>query len=152
MSRINLTDNTVDVITKMAEGNPGALTAMMNLIKETPKIDPDNIMGSIGTLLMLDTWGIYGTDIYVLWSDICGRDTAKTISVIRACQLGIFNPTILKDATHRQDYSGKKLIPVEELYKQVKERLPLFDINEASPMPINSDTDAGKQKPLNKEP
>lgn len=131
MSRIQLSDNTMDVIVKMSEGNPGAMTALMEIMSKGAKIDPDDFMGGLGAVLGLDTNGIYGTDIYVLYSDICDRNVAKMLSVLRACQLGFFSSNILTDACSRQDYSGKKMIPVDELYLKVKERLPNFHSNEA---------------------
>lgn len=124
--RIKLTDSTMDVVVKMSNGNPGAMNVLMQLLKPN-NIDPDNIMGGLGVILSLDTLGIYGTDIYVLNSDICGRELSKMIAVIRATQLGLFSGSILKDACNRQDYSGRELVPVEELYLKVKERLPNFD-------------------------
>lgn len=127
MSKIQLTDNGMDVMFKMSEGNPGALTALMEIFKDCEAIDPDSALGAMGSVLLLDNWNIYGTDIYVLWSDVCERSTVKMLAVIRACQLGLFSSDILKDAAHRQDYSGKKLIPVDELYNKVKEKLPRFD-------------------------
>lgn len=125
-TRIKLSDTTMDVMTKMSEGNPGALSVLMQMLMDT-KIDPDNAMGGLGNILMLDTYGIYGTDIYILNNDICNRDLVKTLAVLRATQLGMFSSKILKDACHRQDRSGKELVPVEELYLKVKERLPKFD-------------------------
>ena len=44
-----------------------------------------------GFLIMLDEWGIYGTNIYILWNDKCGRDTRKMLMLIRAVQLGKFS-------------------------------------------------------------
>jgi len=40
MSRIQGTDTMMDVITKMAEGNPGAISAMGAMLKEGKRIDP----------------------------------------------------------------------------------------------------------------
>lgn len=111
----------------MAEGNPGAITTLIQIMKEGERIDPDNAFGGFGSILLLDTWGIYGTDIYILWNDICDRSISKTLAVIRACQLGHFNSNVLKDACHRQDRSGKSMIPVNDLYNKVKEDLPNFD-------------------------
>jgi hypothetical protein len=127
MSRIELTDSIMDMAIKMSEGNPGAINAMMELYINNEKIDPQDAFGPFGKLLLLDTFGIYGTDIYVLWSDICDREVVKMIAVLRACQLGILSPAILKDASSRQDYSGKNMISVEDLYFKVKEELPEFD-------------------------
>ena len=38
MSRIQLQDNAISAVTKMSEGNPGAMTAMMEILKITPKL------------------------------------------------------------------------------------------------------------------
>lgn len=127
MSRIKLGDGMFDVINKMTEGNPGAMNVIMELTYMSEKIDPDSAFGSIGAILLLDSYEIYGSDIYVLWSDICGRNTKKMIAVLRAGQLGIIPSYTIKDASSRQDYSGKDMIDVEDLYKKVCERLPNFD-------------------------
>ena len=124
--RIKLTDSTMDVIIKMSDGNPDAMNVLMQMLQPN-KIDPDNGLGGLGAILMLDSLGIYGTDIYVLNSNICERNLAKMLAVLRAVQLGLFSGHIVKDASHRQDYSGRELVPVDELYKKVKEKLPNFD-------------------------
>lgn len=117
------------VIQKMCEGNPGAMGILMEMLSpETAAIDPDNMMGGLSPILSLDVIGIYGTDIYVLHSDICKRKMSHTLAVLRAVQLGFFKGEILKDACSRQDYSGLDMVPVQELYDQVREYLPNFDI------------------------
>lgn len=126
--RINLNDDYSSVLIKLAEGNPGALTAMIEMCKAKPTVDPDSATGVLGILHSLDDYGIYGTDIYVLFSDICGRNAAKTIAVLRAVQLGLFTREILADACHRQDYSGRDMVPVDELCEKVKEQLPGFNL------------------------
>lgn len=130
-ARIKYTDTTRDIVIKMSDGNPGAMTALMEML-ESSNIDPDGAMGGLVPILSLDTHGIYGTDIYVLHSDICGREMPKTLAVLRACQLGFFSGTVLRDACSRQDYSGRDMVPVEELYKKVKESLPNFDVADMS--------------------
>jgi hypothetical protein len=126
-NRIKLTDTTMDVMVKMSEGNPGALNALMQILSRSKEIDPDDVLGGLGTILHLDTLEIYGTDIYILYNDICDRNLAFMLAVLRAVQLGLFKDSVLKDACHRQDRSGKALVPVEDLYSKVKERLPNFD-------------------------
>lgn len=129
MERITFSDSTKSAIIKMVEGNMGAMSACMSLLKEAERVDPQNMMGGISYILSLDNNGIYGTDIYVLWSDICDKDTTKMIAVLRAVQLGLFSGKVLADACHRQDYSGRTMVPVDELYIKVKERLEQFDRN-----------------------
>jgi hypothetical protein len=124
--RIKLDDSIRDILIKMSDGNPGALNALMEMLKPN-NIDPDAFIGNLNSILLLDSFGIYGTDIYILHAYICNYDLPKMIAVLRATQLGFFSRTILKDACHKQDRSGKDLIPVDDLYKQVKEYLPNFD-------------------------
>ena len=112
---------------KMSDGNPGALTTLMQIHEENHKIDPQDFMKGLGPILSLDSMGIYGTDIYVLYNDICDRHLPKMLAVIRSCQLGLFDSKLLANACHRQDYSGKQFVPVEELYNEVKEKLSDFD-------------------------
>lgn len=128
--RIKLTDSTMDVVVKMSDGNPGAMNVLMQMLKPN-NIDPNDRMGGLGAILLMDTYGIYGTDIYILNNDICDRDLAKTLAVLRATQMGMFSSSVLKDACHRQDRSGRELVPVEDLYLKVKERLPNFDMQPA---------------------
>jgi len=86
--RITLEDTMMTAMVKMAEGNPGAAAALMELYRDTPEIDPQSFAGGIGPMLDLDTLGIYGTDIYVLWNDQCRRDNRKMVMLLRANQLG----------------------------------------------------------------
>lgn len=130
MTRIDLKDSTMDAVAKMSGGNFGAMEALIRTLQEGEKIDPDDVMSGLGSILMLDTLGIYGTDIYVLYSDICNKDLAKTIAVIRSVQLGFFKSPLLKEACSRQDYSGRNIVPVDELYLKVKSVQPNFDLQD----------------------
>ena len=91
MSKIELSDSTMDIIVKMSEENPGAVTAIAEIMAKAGVIDPQAFMGGVGTLLILDTWKIYGSSIYVLWNDKCGRDVRKLLMLLRATQLGLFS-------------------------------------------------------------
>lgn len=127
MSRLQLTDNTMTMITKMCDGNPGAMKVLMEMLSVSNRgIDPDDMMGGIGKILHLDTLGIYGTDIYVLHNDICENNMTKTFAVLRAYQLGFLNGETLKAACSRQDRSGKDMIDIYALYEKVKAELPNF--------------------------
>ncbi|MFH6945136.1 hypothetical protein [Flavobacterium sp. FlaQc-50] len=125
-NRIQSKDTMPDVLAKMSDGNFGAVDALMKLLA-SDHVDPDNYFGGLGVILTLDTWQIYGTDIYVLYSDICDKDIVKMIAVLRATQMGLFAESLLKDACSRQDYSGRDIVPVNELYEKVKQKLPKFN-------------------------
>lgn len=125
--RIQLGQTLVQSMTLMAEGNPGAIKALLEVMNKTDKIDPDSALGGYGPMLQLDSYGIYGSEIYILYSDICNRNLPQMIAVLRAVQLGFFKREVLKDAVSRQDRTGKDLVPVEDLYLKVIEALPEFN-------------------------
>lgn len=126
-ARINPNDETVNALVKMADGNPGAAVAIGQILKRANEIDPEMALGGLNYILLLDEYGIYGTDIYVLFSDICDKDLAKMLAVIRATQLGILDPKLLSAACAQQDYSGKDIIKPDEVFEKVKETVPSFD-------------------------
>ena len=97
MSRLELTDNAMSSMVKMAEGNPGAAMAITEIMANAEKIDPQAFAGGIGVLLSLDGYGIYGTDIYVLYSDKCDRNVRRMLMLLRATQLGLFSHLKLKE-------------------------------------------------------
>jgi len=118
-------DSIESMIIKMADGNPGAARALMELLTDSTT-DPDSALGGVGKILSLDDYGIYGTDVYVFYNDICERDVKKMIGVMRAVQLGLFEAETLRDACSRQDRSGKDLVPIDELLDKVRKQLPNF--------------------------
>jgi hypothetical protein len=106
----------------MSEGNPGALNVCINLLKEGERIDPDSMLGGIGPILALDSLGIYGSRIWILYKYICNQSLVLTIAVLRAVQLGFLKEETLKTAIEPH---GREIEPLT-LYNQVKERLPRF--------------------------
>ena len=123
MSRIQLTDTTTDVFIKMAEGNPGGLHVCMQMFENNTKIDPDDFMGRLGAILSLDTHGIYGSRIWMLYKDVCGEDLVNTLALLRGVQLGFLSEAKLNKAI---DNYGEG-IDVEDIKAQVKNYLPNFD-------------------------
>jgi hypothetical protein len=84
------------IISAMVKGNPGA----MQFLNECAMLKvPYPILAK---LVLFD---IMGTDLYVLWSDICDKDMRKVKQLVENCP-----GDLLKDACSRQDYSGRKLV------------------------------------------
>jgi hypothetical protein len=46
-----------------------------------------------------------GTNLYVLWSDLCNKDIKLVSTLCQNCP-----KEILEDACNRQDYSGRELV------------------------------------------
>lgn len=109
---------TIEGITKMAEGNPGAAVFIGEILdKNRLKI------GGVDALFMADHLQIYGSNLYVLFSDICDKDPDAAIIVLNSVMLGWLDADRLKDACSRQDYSGKEMIPVNTLRIKYFERM-----------------------------
>ncbi len=121
-TRLELTDSIMDVVIKMVEGNPGAISVCTQLLKENKEIDPDSALGEMGSIFSLDGLGIYGSRIWMLYKDVCGEDITKTIGLLRANQLGFISETILN---HAIDNRGDG-VDLDNLMEQVKEKLPNF--------------------------
>ena len=121
-TRIDLFDTLQRSIIKMSDGNPGALQAMLELCMKSPEIDPDSAFREFTPLLSLDSMGIYGSRIWLLYNDVCGRDALRSLAMLRAVQLGILSKVALLHAM--EDYGTG--IDVENILKEVRDRLPNF--------------------------
>ena len=119
--RIKLDDSTLDAITKLSEGNPGAINVMMRALKEGGDIDPDSFAGGFGVLLSLDSYSIYGSRIWMLYKDVCGTNLAEMQAVLRAVQLGLIPEAEMQTAI---DNYGQGL--TENIMEMVQESLPDF--------------------------
>ena len=122
LSRIQYSDTTQDALVKMCEGNPGGLRVCMELLTKAGEIDPDNIMGGLGFVLNLDTLGLYGSKIWMLYKDVCNQDLTKTCAILRGWQLGYVAED---DILHAVDNYGDGLNP-GAILNQVQETLPNF--------------------------
>lgn len=118
--RIELTDTLVSAVIKLADGNPGAITAIMKLIEESPSIDPDSAFGGLGPLFSLDRMGIYGPHIWILWEYVCGHSALRVNTLFRAAQLGIISDSAVAAAKKPTDFD------FDGLLRQVQETLPTF--------------------------
>ncbi|MCJ8292907.1 MAG: hypothetical protein MJK15_00740 [Colwellia sp.] len=88
MSRIKLEMTIQDIVMAMCDGNPGAIAAMVDLYQQAEAVDPQAAFGGLTPLVALDTLEIYGTDIYILYSDKCQKNVRKMLLLLRAHQLG----------------------------------------------------------------
>ena len=86
-------------IISWSKGNPGAMAFLLSLTQ------PENAGFGIIIISKLNELPIRGTDLYVLWSDLCGKDLVKVANLCDNCP-----DDVLVDACSRQDYSGMELI------------------------------------------
>ena len=125
--RIGLHDTGMDVVLKMAEGNPGALAALSEIMRKGVEIDPQCAFGGLGPMFQFDTARIYGSDIYILFNDKCDRDVRKLLMLCRAVQLGFLPQSKLvemaKDQRRQINLTDDEFA---ELDKKVCDFLPEF--------------------------
>ena len=121
--RLTLEDSMMSMVLKMADGNPGAINAMVALSKNAARIDPDSALGAFGPILELDSHGIYGTNIWIFYENVCGSSSVNTIGLFRACQLGFMARPELATWIEAEAINPKVLAGY---LKQVRERLPAF--------------------------
>lgn len=121
--RIELHDTPMSAIAKLSEGNPGAVTVLVDLFKTTPSLDPDAAFGGVAPLFTLDTMGIYGSKIWVLFKDCCGSSILGLQTVLRAYQLGILRRYEIDEAM--RDYTA---LDTTSLLASVQKELPRFGV------------------------
>lgn len=125
MASIDLNDTVTEVLVKMAQGNPGALSCCIDLMRRNAEIDPENAFGPYGSMLLLDQENIRGVSLYILWNDICGRDTRDLVMLVRAAQLGFLSREKLAELA--QDVPGQRnTFDYSEVDAKVCERLKQF--------------------------
>lgn len=84
----------------LAQGNPGALTFLMELIS------PENTIHSLPIAVKIDRIkSLRGTNLYVLYNDLCSKDMKLVAKLCEVCP-----DDVLEDACSRQDYSGRELV------------------------------------------
>jgi len=125
MARITLTDNTLSMLTKMAGGNPGALTVCMRLLQEGQDIDPDNVMGGFMHILALDTHKIYEEKIWMFYKDICGENLVTMVGLLRAIQLGYLREAVITNALN-ESYARVDQAIIDDAMAKVRQHLPEF--------------------------
>ena len=131
--RVEMDDTDVSAMAKLSEGNPGALVALITMHKKGQNIDPDAALGGVtASILSLDSLGIYGSQIHILWKYICREDVPKFMAVLRAQQLGIIDAGSLKKSCETPMSNTPQIVDAEQCLKSVIERLPKF--NSAPPV------------------
>ena len=125
--RINEKMTMQDALYAMSGGNPGALTVLMGLLTQGKEIDPDSFSGGFGSILMLDSLGIYESRIWLLFKDVCGENLAKMIAVLRANQLGGLANVTTETLNHAIDNRGEG-IDLDVVVAEVTSRLSNFQL------------------------
>lgn len=125
--RINHGDNTFQAVAKVAEGNPGAIVAIMKIAEVYHDVDPEHWVVQFaplsiagGVAMMFDDHEIYGPNIHILFKDVCGLKPERVIVLFRAHQLGISSLDNFKDFQHLS-------VDFDDLITKIKAQIPNFN-------------------------
>lgn len=124
-ARIDLFDTPKDMLVKMCDGNPGALNAMMDAMQAAPDIDPQSAFGSISPILSLDTFGVYGSRIWILYAYVCRRNAVLFLAALRAVQLGLRDENWLNESIREE-----KAEDIDDVLNLVEGQLENFNKKE----------------------
>lgn len=121
-NRIELSDSAMDVLYKLSEGVPGAVTVLVEWLHRGADIDPDACHPLI-QMSSLDDIDLVGSQIWVLFKDVCGHDLRRMLGVLRARQLGYLDTAALIGAV--RDGRGHGL-DIDALVHRVEQCFPNF--------------------------
>ena len=118
-------------IIKLCKGNPGALSALSMMVMASAETDPDSAFGATTPLITLDEMAIYGSDIWILFKDVCKQDVTVTLAMLRATQLGLLTHKEVKAALTQGRCEEKTELQekADGIVEAVQERLPNFAKN-----------------------
>lgn len=118
------------IIVAMCDGNPGAMNVMISVFAEAQKIDPEEPAEGFAVMVWLDQLGIYGSDIWVLYKDVCGSDVTNVLAMRHAVSLGFVTAAELcariRDESGRWKTNAAFTLP---LLEKVKKAIPGFGSN-----------------------
>lgn len=121
MGRISGSDSIHSALLKMAEGNPDAISAMLNIYGRTLEIDPTIGLGQMHYIFLFDDFGIYGGTLWTLYKDVCDENVESVLTLFRAWQLGLLRRDKLTDIIVK----GQRF-DTSELLARVQALLPTF--------------------------
>lgn len=119
---IQLSDSPMDMMRKMSQGNPGALSVVVQVFKGGGQVDPDDFLGGIGALLHWDSMAVRGSRIWMLYKDVSEQHLSTALGLTRAVQLGILGQDHFNWAI---DHHGDNL-DIPWLLKALRKELPNF--------------------------
>ena len=93
----------IDVLIKMSEGNPGALTFLME------EINRGDEKRFVADVIFFNMYEIYGSKLYMFWNDACGRDLNKVKETIML----IITNRVSKEKVH-ENLNRSRALPFKE--------------------------------------
>lgn len=122
----SLNVNIIEIMKDFAEGNPGAVAAMVKIMESAETIDPDNALGALGVLFSLDNLDCYGSNIWLLYKDICKSNVTNVHIIFRAIGFGLLNDKEVRQDIENARTGEAREFDFPELLKKIQEKIPDF--------------------------
>lgn len=119
---IEARDSVTDAMNKLAQGNPGAATALSQILQESQNQALNKNMpleaglSTFRTLLTLDRAKLHGDLLWMFYKDVCQEDPEKVCGLLEKVNSGEIKPKTLHDAAR----GNLKLITPETLLEECK--------------------------------
>ena len=97
MGRLKIFGTIEDNFKTFSDGNPEALTALFELMKQA-----EDRIGLF--LITLDRMQLYGSHLYMLWNDCCNRDINKVIKILELYEREIITQKDIDDRIKNVGY------------------------------------------------
>jgi hypothetical protein len=120
MEKLRLEDSIIDIIIKMSNDDSGATVILSDIIEQGERIDP-YMDSSFIYIFDLDEMEIYGTDIWILYEDVCDSNVANFIALLRSRRLGYTTTEEIKEKIRNQ-----KAFDFSKILSKIKKDLPDF--------------------------
>ena len=114
-----------DLVHEISGGLPYTIRVMVELEKALKHQDMQELgIHIVELLLLLKQLDIKENDLWVLYKEICGKDAGGVIRLALACEEGVLEPKVLREAIHNAG-TGTKFDSVkflDELYERMRTR------------------------------
>lgn len=87
-SRLEIDRSHAPLVRRLTNDDPGAAIVLIDLLRRGRKLGAPVSSDTAWCLKMLDTLGICGADLYILWGDVCCRRVEEMSLLLRACHEG----------------------------------------------------------------
>lgn len=124
-TKLSPKDSLLDAAVKMAEGNIGAATCFTALVGKQVGVIPGAVLVAI-----MDTNGIYGEKLYMLWNDVCNRNLETMELVLMNIESGHLDINkVHEDLSNYRAQPYTDLKPMGDLVVWAREKLKSMSIN-----------------------
>lgn len=128
-----------DAVLAMGGRNPGALNVLVALRLHTKAIDPMAPF-DIYHWMNLDSMGIYDGAIWGLFSDVCGLDIGRMITLLEAQRLGFVSGPAVNSILRQLEAGGRLKNPFDfdDLTAKLRTTNPNFDPTKRAQVPATA--------------